>query len=245
MPDSVLHDRFAAEVIQHVDYDFTRLKVTRDMAISLALRASILDTWVEEFIADHPDAVILHLGCGLDSRVWRVSPPPSVLWFDVDYPEVIELRNRLYPQREGYQTIASSVTNPALLHAVPSDRPTMIVAEGLLLYLKEHEVLRLLEDLIAHFDSGEFAFDGYSQLCLTLLRLNPTLRATGASVHWGIDDPAELERAVPGLTLVQELLTYDSAQVDRMSWPSRQIIRLFRVIPALRRLGRLLRYRFR
>ena len=43
-------------------------------------------------LADHPDATVLHVGCGMDSRVFRVDPPATVQWFDVDYPDVIELR---------------------------------------------------------------------------------------------------------------------------------------------------------
>jgi O-methyltransferase involved in polyketide biosynthesis len=66
----------------------------------------------------------------LDSRVFRLDPNAPVRWFDVDYPEVIEVRRRLYPQRAGYRMIGSSVTDPGFLDGVPRNRPAMIVAEG-------------------------------------------------------------------------------------------------------------------
>jgi O-methyltransferase involved in polyketide biosynthesis len=44
-----------------------------------------------------PDAVVLHLACGLDSRVLRIDPGPTVAWFDLDQEPVIDLRRRLYP----------------------------------------------------------------------------------------------------------------------------------------------------
>ena len=50
----------------------------------MTLRAKQLDDWCTDFLQRHPDAVVLHLGCGLDGRVFRLDPPPSVLWFDVD-----------------------------------------------------------------------------------------------------------------------------------------------------------------
>ena len=50
-----------------------------------------------EWITDNPESTVLHLGCGLDSRVFRVDPPSTVNWFDIDYPEVIDLRRQLYP----------------------------------------------------------------------------------------------------------------------------------------------------
>jgi hypothetical protein len=62
---------------------------------------------------------VLHLGCGLDTRFHRMAPPPAVRWYDVDYPEVIELRRRLFPERPGYAAIGSSVTELAWLDRVP------------------------------------------------------------------------------------------------------------------------------
>ena len=102
LPGSLLSDRFAAEAIRRIDYDFAKLKVTRDMMVGLAMRARMLDEWVRAFIAANPGASVLHLGCGLDTRVFRIAPPPSIRWFDVDFPEVIALRRRLYPERDGY-----------------------------------------------------------------------------------------------------------------------------------------------
>jgi hypothetical protein len=98
--------------------------------------------------------------------------------------------------------------------------------------------------LVAHCPSGELTFDGYSRLGLTMLRITPQVRATGAEVHWALDDPNALEREVPGLRLVKEKIKNDPAHIARMSWPARLSVKLYRYIPALRGIGRLLRYRF-
>src|SRR5262245_3691610 len=94
---SILHDRFADEAVRKIDHDFSRLNLGSDGAISLAMRASAFDNWVRGFIRKHPQAVVLNLGCGLDSRVFRVDPSPQVTWFDVDFPDVARLRQKLYP----------------------------------------------------------------------------------------------------------------------------------------------------
>jgi O-methyltransferase involved in polyketide biosynthesis len=249
LPDSLLKDRFAAEAAARIDYDFARLKVDRDLMVGLAMRAHILDGWTRDFLADHDDALVLHLGCGLDSRVFRIDPPAGVDWCDVDYPEVIALRHKLYPPREDYRLIGSSVTEPGWLDAIPRDRPAMIVAEGLLPYLPEEEVPLLLERLVRHCPSGEIVFDAYSSIGLKLIALQPSIKATGAELRWALDDPAELERQVPGLELVTELTAYDpdgydSAQIARMSWPARFAMQFFSLLPPLARIGLLLRYRF-
>ncbi|PZR94514.1 MAG: methyltransferase [Stutzerimonas stutzeri] len=249
LPDSLLKDRFAAEAATRIDYDFARLKVNRDLMVGLAMRAHALDGWTRDFLGRHPEALVLHLGCGLDSRVFRIDPPAGVDWYDIDYPDVIALRQKLYPARDGYHLIGSSVTEPGWIAGLPRDRPTMIVAEGLLLYLPEEEVPLLLERLVQRSPSGEIVFDAYSPFGLKLIAMQPSIKATGAALHWSLDDPCELERQVPGLELVTEMTAYDPdgydpAQIARMSWPARLAMQFFSLIPPLARIGLLLRYRF-
>lgn len=249
LPDSLLEDGFAARAADRIDYDFARLKVDRDLMIGLAMRAHILDGWTRDFIARHPDAIVLHLGCGLDSRLFRIAPAAGIDWYEVDYPDVIALRRRLYPARRGCHLVGSSVTEAGWLAALPHSRPAMIVAEGLLPYLPEAEVPALLERLVRHCPAGEIVFDAYSSFGLRLIALQPSIRATGATLDWALDDPADLERQVPGLKLVTELTAYDPdgydpAQIARMSWPARFAMQFFSLIPPLARIGLLLRYRF-
>ena len=136
--------------------------------LAIAARAKVFDLWVEEFLANNPKATVLHLGCGLDSRVFRVNPSSDVLWFDVDYPEIIDLRKRLFPERAGYQMIGSSVTETDWLNQVPADRPTLVVAEGLMYYLKEEEVQSLVTRIVERFPSGQIMFDATSKLYLKM-----------------------------------------------------------------------------
>lgn len=77
-PHPVLGDRTAAEVLEKIDYDFRRLGLAHSSAIGVALRARYLDRWTRDFLAEHPGATVLHLGCGLDSRVQRIDPGPGV-----------------------------------------------------------------------------------------------------------------------------------------------------------------------
>ena len=104
-PNSLLKDRFADQVLARLDYDFKPLDLGPDGAISMAMRAKAFDDWTRAFIEKHPNAVVLHLGCGLDSRVFRVDPPPEISWFDVDFPEVIDIDIRI-----GSTRLAKGVT---------------------------------------------------------------------------------------------------------------------------------------
>jgi O-methyltransferase involved in polyketide biosynthesis len=188
---------------------------------------------------------VLHLGCGLDSRVYRVDPPPGVRWFDVDYPEVIDLRRKLYPGRTGYRMIASSVTDPGWLEEVPGDRPAWIVAEGLTYYLSESDMKALLNRLTGHFPGGQIVFDAVSRLGAKLAQNNARVQATGAAIGmWWLDDPCDIRRLDPKLELVIELQPRNAVGYDRLPGSLRALLRAMGLFPGMRRINRLLRYRF-
>ena len=85
-PRPVLHDPWAQQVVSRIDYDFAGFKVSTGSALMFAARARKFDLWTTQYLASHPTAVVLQLGCGLDARVYRVPAPSGVSWFDVDQP---------------------------------------------------------------------------------------------------------------------------------------------------------------
>ena len=198
----VLGDHAAAEAVDRIDYDFERIHRTSRPATNqylVALRAKQLDDWCADFLRRQPDAVVLHLGCGLDGRAFRLALPPSVLWFDVDQPSVIELRRRLYDDAERYRMIGSSVTDPQWLEQIPTGRPTLVVAEGLLMYLREGEVRQLMDRLTDRFDCGELLFDTLSWLAPLLSKV-----LTKGIIKWGIRDARELQTWNPRLRFLEQ-----------------------------------------
>jgi O-methyltransferase involved in polyketide biosynthesis len=195
-PDSILADRQADQALQRIDYDFSRLRTRRDQK-SAAVRSKSYDSWVKRFLAGQPECVVLHLGCGLDTRVYRVDPPSTVAWYDIDLPDVIDLRRRLFPQRAGLYTIAASVTDPRLLDEIPGDKPVLVVAEGLTPYLRAADDVAMLQRIVEHFPSGEMVFDGWSRAGVRLTQRYGPVKASGAQLDWSIDDPHELEKRSP------------------------------------------------
>jgi methyltransferase (TIGR00027 family) len=198
----ILGDHAAAEAVDRIDYDFKRIRrisLPASNQYLVALRAKQLDDWAADFLARHPDAVVLHLGCGLDGRAFRLAPPPSVLWFDIDQPVVIELRRRLYDDTDRYRMIGSSVTDPEWLDQIPTGRPTLVVAEGLLMYLQETDVRQLLERLTDRFDSGEMLFDTLSPLAPRLSKV-----FTKGITKWGIRDARDLQTWNPRLRFLEQ-----------------------------------------
>lgn len=242
--DPVLKDPWAEEAIRRIDYDFDRLKIHETNALSIAIRAKNFDLWTASYLAEHPDATVLQLGCGMDSRVYRVDPPASARWYDVDFPDVIALRQRLYPARAGYQMIGSSLAELGWLEQVPADRPAMILAEGVMMYLPEEIVAPLLTRLTEHFPGGEMAFDAFNTLALRAAKADRSVSATGAAFGWAIDDPRDIKELAPRLALVKEYRTSEFVGFNWLPFALRAVASLMDRFTTLRRMNRAMRYRF-
>ena len=164
--NSILHDSTANDIVEKVGIDFTANKrIGAGIgARTLAVRAKQYDEWTKDFIAKNKNAVVVHLGCGLDARITRVHPPASIAWFDIDYPEVISLRKQFYSETNEYKMIASSITAQNWLETIPNDRPALIIAEGVFEYISEEEVKSLLNSLTNYFSHGQIALGNKSTI---------------------------------------------------------------------------------
>lgn len=243
-PNPVLNDVMALEVVRQLDFDFSHLGLPRGTEASSALRCRFLDDWAREFLAEHPRATVLHLGCGLDTRVHRLSPGPDVAWFDVDHPEAIDLRRQLLPTPENYEMIGASVTDPGWLARVPTDRPTLVIAEGLLLYLHEASGQEMFRRIMDHVPNGQFIFDGYNRRGIRLHNRSKALRVAKATVYWGMEGCADLEAIDPRLRCVTSASSLDVFNSPSIRWPYRILMAMMRRFPALRKLAAFYRLEF-
>jgi O-methyltransferase involved in polyketide biosynthesis len=236
----LFNDEYARRIVDGVQYDFGQLKIPEKTAVTLRIRAKQLDAYTHRFLSAHPDGIILHLGCGLDSRCLRV-PHPLALWFDLDMPDVIELRRAFYTETESYVMIASSVTDLAWIERIPAEsRPVFVVAEGLLMYLHESNVRELILRLHDRFPGCEMVFDAFSKYTIDRIQAHPSIQKTGATVQWGIDDPHQLEKWTDGIRLKEEWFFSQSPDIKHLSWFYRVMFRLTRSIQVAQRAHRLL-----
>ncbi len=249
--DPILRDPWAEEAMRHIDYDMSKQyrgfgswSMWKDIGCTIiASRAATFDMLTKQYLAGNPDATVLHVGCGMDSRVFRVDPPGNVQWFDVDYPDVIDLRRRLFPGRDGsYHLVGARLDDLRWLDGVPRERPGLLVAEGVLHYLSETEVKALLNAVVAHFPSGQMIFD----ICNTFIvkRAGSNVGGTGATYKWGLDDPQDIKRLEPKLELVREYKPSELVAFSRFPAWWRAQYRLMELSSTLRRMERTLVYRY-
>ena len=242
----ILDATMADEIIRKLDYDCARFHLSASPIINIALRAKKLDEVALKFVVRHPDAVALDLGVGLDTRMFRIAPPSTVDWYDIDFPEVITARQQLIPGLANGHGVGTDLTGPDWLHAIPTDRPAVIVADGLLAFLNQEDMISLLNRLTSHFPSGEVAFNGYTRFAIWAAKhYHGTQSVADLIKSPGFDDPREPERWDPSLRLVKEILLTREPEVAEFPPVLRLVTRLSAYSAALSRRGTtVLHYRF-
>jgi len=246
----ILRDPWAEEAMRHIDYDLSKQltgvaswSMWKDIGPTIiATRAATFDQLTIGFLADHPDAVVLQVGCGMDSRAFRVNPPTGVEWFDVDYPDVIDLRRQLFPIQDNYHMIGAPLDDLRWLDEVPRERPGLMIAEGVLHYLSETDVKALLNAVVGHFPSGQLIFD----ICNTMIvkQAGKNVGGTGATYRWGLDDPQDIKQLEPKLALIKEFKPSELVAFSRFPLWLRAMFRVIETNMTLRRNERIVVYRY-
>lgn len=235
-------DPKAQEILNRVDYDFTRLRVPYKTVVLVCQRAKKMDAAAREFLEGHPAGVVVHLGCGLDGRFWRIDNG-KVEWYDLDMVPVIELRKRFFPASERYHLVASSVMDLGWVEQVmAAGRLVLVIAEGLLMYLGEEDVRRLVLRLQEAFPGCRLIADVFSRMTARSAARHPSLRQTGATIGWGIDDPHKIEAWSQGIRLLEEWFFTQDADLGRLSLGYRVAYRLAGAFKMVQRAHRIVYY---
>jgi O-methyltransferase involved in polyketide biosynthesis len=241
-PKPIFVDEKSREILAQVEYNFAGLRVPRKTTIMLCIRANKLDAYARDFLAAQPNGVVLHLGCGLDSRCLRVDNG-QVDWYDLDLPDVIDLRRKFFVETDRYHLIPSSVTDLRWLDQVAGQgRPVLVIAEGLLMYLKEAEVKALVLKLKNAFPGCKLACDVYSRLTASKANAHPSLKKTGAVIQWGLDDAHTLESWAAGVHLKEEWYFVQAEEISRLGLVYRSLFKLAGLFAIANKAHRILYY---
>lgn len=157
-PDAVLEDPMAVALVDRIDFPFAERFGSGGLAQWQAMRALAFDDRVRRFAAAHPGGTVVALGEGLETQFWRVDDG-SVGWVSVDLDEVIALRRELLPASPRVRTLAMSALDTRWLGEVDRDRPVLVTAQGLLMYLEPADVARLVVECARALPGRTMLFD--------------------------------------------------------------------------------------
>lgn len=169
-----VRDEVAVEIIKTLGIDTKPLDKFMSHEGVIA-RTIMLDRSVREFIEKNPECVIVNLASGFDNRFSRVDNG-KIAWFDVDLPDSIELRKKVFPERERVSMISGSVLESDWCAAILAEIekrsssktnpvPVLFLAEGLFMYFTLEEIGKLLSILKMNFKSGTWSGQEIAELC--------------------------------------------------------------------------------
>lgn len=187
----LLHDPKAEEIWEKEGFSIKGKAASKWLAYYMAMRAAVMDRWTAERMDQTLEAVVVHIGCGLDSRCLRL-PVQGRQWYDIDFPEVIRERRNYYSETEHYHMVSADIRGGKWMHALPAGKAAIVIMEGVSMYLRPEELLILLKTLKDRFSQVHLLMDCYSSFAAKASRYKNPINAVGVTEVFGMDDPKAL-----------------------------------------------------
>ncbi len=188
----------------------------------IVLRARKYDAIANEFIINNPSGLVLNLGCGFDTRYWRIDRRDCE-YVELDLPEVVALKREVFAERLDYQMIGTSVLDPAWMDTGNPDgkRRCLLLAEGLFMYLPKERVISLFRTISERFRDSRMALEVATEQYtkgiwkkVTVVKMRSQLGYdAGSSYQFGVRNARDLESFGPGLRVIEEWSYVDDPDV--------------------------------
>ena len=210
----ILQDKKAEEIWKAEGFLLKGRAKSKWLAYYMGIRSAVFDEWVKDNLNNDRNAVVIHIGCGMDSRVMRVGITDSK-WYDVDFFEVIEERKKYYNESENYQMIAGDVRDSKWLSDIAEKGHTIVVMEGVSMYLTVEELQGLIKNLCDHFEQVSLLMDCYSVFAAKMSKIKNPINSVGVTRVYGLDNPEIL--ATSEFKFIRELTMIPKTYVDELS----------------------------
>lgn len=187
----LLHDPKAEEIWATEGFPLKGKAKSKWLAYNMGMRSAVFDRWLIQKMHVLPNAIILHVGCGMDSRCLRVESSGQ-RWYDVDFPEVIAERKRYFSETDDYRMIASDIRDRHWLQDIPGGCPAIIVMEGVSMYLPIEELNAVLQQWRIHFSEVHLLMDTYTTFAARATKYKNPINEVGVTQVYGFDNPREV-----------------------------------------------------
>ena len=184
----LLSDKKAEEIWAAEGFKLGRKSKSKWLAYYMGIRSAVFDEWLSQKMDAFENAVVLHIGCGMDSRVLRVGTQGHK-WYDVDFSDVIAERGRYYTETEDYKMLAGDARKSDWLSSIPQNGHAVVVLEGVSMYLSHEEMQTLIGNLCVHFTKVSLLVDCYTTLAAKMSKYKNPVNEVGVTQVYGIDDP--------------------------------------------------------
>ena len=171
---SLYRDETALRLMNEIDYDFSLLEkksgslMQRFGFLEAAMRQNDLAFEVRDYLKSHPKAAVVNLGCGLDST-GRNCDNGSCRIYNLDFPDVIAVRNELLPAGEREENIPCNLNDTAWLDKIDASEGAVFFAAGVFYYFLAEQVRTLVRAMADAFPGGVLVFDAANKKAVKLM----------------------------------------------------------------------------
>lgn len=187
-----------------------------------ALRARKYDEIANDFILKNPGCTVVNLGCGFDTRYWRINNK-NCEYIELDLPELIKIKKEIFEEHLNYQQISCSVLDTSWIDTVTKkgNNNILLLAEGLFMYLPKNEVIKLLKTISERFNNSQIALEVTNEkytrgLWKKVIRrkINSQLGFDAGSLfQFGVRNAQEIESYGDGIEVVEEWIYTEAEEV--------------------------------
>ena len=188
----ILNDKKAEEIWSAEGFELKGKSKSKWLAYYMGMRSAVFDKWLLYEMKKDSEAVVLHIGCGMDSRVLRVGTDGHQ-WYDIDFQTVIEERKKYFVEDEFYHMIEADVRQQNWLESVPKAKHAIIVMEGVSMYFEPQELKVVLEQISEHFEIVNLLMDCYTTMVAKASKYKNPINDVGVTQVYGLDEPRALE----------------------------------------------------
>jgi O-methyltransferase involved in polyketide biosynthesis len=209
--NGLISDPLSLKILDALQYDSSKTKPVIISQLGICLRTIIFDTQVSGFLLENPDAIVINIASGLDTRFPRVDNG-RVRWFDLDLPEAIEIRRRFFKEADRYRFVAKSVLDPSWADEIPKDKKALFIIEGLSFYFSEDENRHMLKIIKDNFPGAECLIEILapwfvkmtSKSADKITHDDPLENKAASLLKWGVNSGVELDGWFDGMRFVEE-----------------------------------------
>lgn len=228
---AIFHDDKAVEIVSRMDYDFSSAGKDGMMSKGVIARTLLLDKMAGDFLRKNPQGTVVNIACGLDTRVYRLRAGSAVRWYNLDLPETIEVR-RMFLKEDGHiSMIARSAMDEGWAEEIEeTGGRVLVIIEGLVMYLSEQDVKKILSIISGRFASVEVIMEVMSPWVVKNVK-EKSIEKTKAKFTWGIKSGRELANLAPEYSWVQDVSLVEGMKIIM------PIYRLFGWIPMVKNIS--------
>lgn len=222
--DIIQKDTKAEEIWEKEAFPLKGKSRSKWLAFYMGMRSAVFDRWLMEQLASMENPTVIHIGCGLDSRIYRTHSK-NLSWYDVDFPDVIKERKRYYTESAGYHMLSADVRNPDWIMNLPDDQNAIIVMEGVSMYIQPDQLKQLLRRIVDLFSNVRILMDCYTTFAAKMSSVRNPINDVGGAAVYGLDDPRLLEE-IAGLTFVKELEMTPQYLIDELKGVEKAVFKM-------------------